>query len=219
MEAVTSGRSYLELLDYRRRVMELYAEVRALRERDAGRAHLRWRAERDLLFGRHPQSALPAQERARFRGLAYHEYDPAFAFSAAVRPLREERYDVPTSTGGVIPFVRFGAVDLPIGALEVFWLDAYGGGVFLPFRDATSGHTTYGGGRYLLDTAKGADLGSETDRLILDFNFAYHPSCHYDPQWVCPLAPPANRLDVAIEAGELVYPGSSPHELAWRGPA
>src|SRR2546428_3881467 len=168
MEAVTSGRSYLELLDYRRRVMELYAEVRALRERDAGRAHLRWRAERDLLFGRHPQSALPAQERARFRGLAYHEYDPAFAFSAAVRPLREERYDVPTSTGGVIPFVRFGAVDLPIGALEVFWLDAYGGGVFLPFRDATSGHTTYGGGRYLLDTAKGADLGSETDRLILD---------------------------------------------------
>ena len=103
----------------------------------------------------------------------------------------------------------FSAVDLPIGSLEVFWLDAYGGGVFLPFRDLTSGKTTYGGGRYLLDTAKGADLGGDGGTLRLDFNFAYHPSCHYDPQLVCPLAPPANRLAVAIEAGELTYPGAS----------
>ena len=75
--------------------------------------------------------------------------------------------------------------------------------MFLPFRDATSGNTTYGGGRYLLDTAKGADLGSAGDALVLDFNFAYHPSCVYDPKWVCPLAPLANRLAVAVEAGEL----------------
>jgi uncharacterized protein (DUF1684 family) len=204
----TTG-EYLDLLDYRRRVAELYAEVRALRERDPRQAHARWRAGRDVLFGRHPQSALPPDARRRFRGLAYHEYDPRFVFQAPVRALAEERYDVPTSTGGVIPFVRFGAVDLPIGSLEVFWLDAYGGGVFLPFRDATSGTTTYGGGRYLLDTAKGADLGGGGDRLVLDFNYAYHPSCHYDPRWVCPLAPPANRLAVAIAAGELLYPGAS----------
>jgi len=102
----------------------------------------------------------------------------------------------------VIPFVRFGAVDLPVGTLEVFWLDAYSGGVFLPFRDATAGTTTYGGGRYLLDTAKSADLGSVGDELVLDFNFAYHPSCRYDPKWVCPLAPRSNRLTVPIEAGE-----------------
>src|SRR5207253_1389621 len=141
-------------VDRRRPIREDAARsVHRRREREPRRAHARWRAERDVLFGTHPQSALPDRERARFRGLAYHEYDPAFAFNVAVRPLPEERYDVPTSTGGVIPFVRFGAVDLPIGALEVFWLDAYGGGVFLPFRDATSGSSTYGGGRYLLDTA------------------------------------------------------------------
>ena len=198
----------LELLDYRRRTSELYAEVRALRIRDAVAAHRLWREVRDELFRSHPQSALPPLERERFHGLAYHDYDPAFAFSAAVRPLPEERRDVGTSTGGVIPFVRFGAVDLPLGTLEVLSLDAYSGGVFLPFRDATSGRTTYGGGRYLLDTAKGADLGSVGDVLVVDFNFAYHPSCHYDPQWVCPLAPPANRLDAVIAAGE----------LAWRGP-
>ncbi|HEY3125659.1 MAG TPA: DUF1684 domain-containing protein [Candidatus Limnocylindria bacterium] len=194
----------LDLLDYRRRVSELYGEVRALRERDVRAAHQRWRAARDELFRSHAQSALPPDRRAGFRGLPYRDYDPAFAFTATVRPLPQERYDVDTSTGGVIPFVRFGAVDLPIGTLEVLWLDAYSGGVFLPFRDATSGKTTYGGGRYLLDTAKGADLGSIGDALVLDFNFAYHPSCVYDPKWVCPLAPLANRLAVAVEAGELV---------------
>ena len=194
----------LELLDYRRRVSALYAEVRSLRERDVRAAHRRWIAARDELFRSHPQSALPASERRAFHGLPYHDYDAAFAFTATVRPLPHERYDVDTSTGGVIPFVRFGAVDLPIGTLELLWLDEYSGGVFLPFRDATSGKTTYGGGRYLLDTAKGADLGSHGDALVVDFNFAYHPSCRYDPQWVCPLAPLANRLPVAIEAGELL---------------
>jgi uncharacterized protein (DUF1684 family) len=90
--------------------------------------------------------------------------------------------------------------------LEVAWLAAYGGGAFLSFRDATSGSESYGGGRYLLDTVKGADLGEEEGRLVLDFNFSYNPSCSYDPEWVCPLAPPANRLAVAIEAGELYVP-------------
>ncbi|HEV2010845.1 MAG TPA: DUF1684 domain-containing protein [Candidatus Limnocylindria bacterium] len=210
---------YLELLDYRRRVNTLYADVRALLRSDAVAAHALWRAGRDDLFGTHPQSAIQPHERVRFTGLAYREYDPKLTFAAAVRPLPHERYDVGTSTGDVIPFVRFGAVDLPVGTLEVFWLDAYGGGVFLPFRDATSGQTTYGGGRYLLDTAKGADLGGDGDALVLDFNFAYHPSCHYDPQWVCPLAPPSNRLAVPIEAGELTYPGASAHELQWCAPS
>ncbi|HUG86614.1 MAG TPA: DUF1684 domain-containing protein, partial [Euzebya sp.] len=76
-------------------------------------------------------------------------------------------------------------------------------GLFLPFTDATSGASTYGGGRYLLDTAKGADLGRlEDGRLILDFNYAYHPSCAWDAAWSCPLPPPDNRVDVEVSAGE-----------------
>jgi uncharacterized protein (DUF1684 family) len=215
----TPEERYLELLDYRRRVNTLYADVRAMLPVDAVAAHALWRAGRDDLFGTHPQSAIPAHERAKFTGLAYRAYDAKLSFTATVRPLPHERYDVGTSTGDVIPFVRFGAVDLPVGTLEVFWLDAYGGGVFLPFRDETSGKTTYGGGRYLLDTAKGADLGGDGEALVLDFNFAYHPSCHYDPQWVCPLAPPSNRLIVPIDAGELTYPGASAHELQWCAPS
>ena len=82
----------------------------------------------------------------------------------------------------------------------------------MPLRDRTSGHATYGGGRYLIDTAKGADLGSGTDEtsaatLVLDFNFAYHPSCTYDPAWACPLAPPGNVLDVEVPVGELMPAG------------
>ena len=86
--------------------------------------------------------------------------------------------------------------------LSVFWLDEYAGGIFIPFRDATSGRETYGGGRYLWDSAKGADLGMHGDALILDFNYAYHPSCVQNSIWSCPLAPQENWLTIPIEGGE-----------------
>jgi len=105
-----------------------------------------------------------------------------------------------------MPFSRIGWVRFAIDGtpcrLSVFWLNEYGGGIFIPFRDATSGRETYGGGRYLWDSAKGADLGSEDDELVLDFNYAYHPSCVYDPIWSCPLAPQENWLPVPINGGE-----------------
>ncbi len=88
------------------------------------------------------------------------------------------------------------------GNLTLYWIEGYGGGVFLPFSDATSGSDSYGGGRYLLDTIKGADLGGADGRVLLDFNFAYHPSCRYSTRYVCPLSPPENRLQAAVEAGE-----------------
>jgi len=199
-----TAEEYVTLLDWRRRVADLYSGVRAKLPSNAPAAHAEWRSGRDELFRSHPQSPIPESERETFRGLPYYDYDPRFAKRGRIRALPEERYDVGTSDGGVIPFMRFGAVDLDVGSLEVFWLDAYSGGVFLPFRDATGGKTTYGGGRYVLDTAKSADLGAIGDELVFDFNFAYHPSCRYDPKWVCPLAPLGNRLQVAIEAGELM---------------
>jgi hypothetical protein len=89
------------------------------------------------------------------------------------------------------------------GELTLYWLTGYGGGVFLPFLDATSGKETYGGGRYLLDTIKSADHGTLADgRTILDFNFAYNPSCYYSPRWICPLSPRSNRLPAPVRGGE-----------------
>ena len=116
--------------------------------------------------------------------------------------------DLPVSGGGAMAFRRFGAVQIPFGdghrRLDLYWMEGYAGGLFLPFRDATNGSETYGAGRYLLDAVKSADLGGDRQRgtLILDFNFAFQPSCAFDPRWACPLAPPSNRLDLPIRAGE-----------------
>jgi uncharacterized protein (DUF1684 family) len=163
---------------------------------------------RDELFTSHSQSPIPRGERAAFGGLPYFDHDPSARVLGEVEPAEPERYDIATSgeSGGSYAFSRVGMARFELHgralALEVYWLEGYGGGVFVPFRDATSGQETYGAGRYLLDTVKGSDLGTEDGKLVLDFNFAYNPSCSYDPAWVCPLAPPPNRLDVAVRAGE-----------------
>ena len=166
----------------------------------------RWRAERDNLFRTHPQSPLPTAERASYPGVPCFPYDPDLRVSAVVEPAESSETRIGSSGEESIAFRRFAVARFELSGeahlLELYWLDAYGGGVFVPFRDATSGGETYGGGRYLLDTVKGSDLGTDGDRLVLDFNFAYNPSCSYDPRWVCPLSPPANRLPVAIRAGE-----------------
>jgi uncharacterized protein (DUF1684 family) len=195
------------LLDWKRRVFALYAAVRAL---DPASGRDLWRETRDELFRSHPQSPLPPERRAGFGGLEYWPYDPQARVLAELEDVDAPPQPVATSGSEEIQFRPFALASFELKgerlSLEVYWLTAYGGGVFLPFRDATSGHGSYGGGRYLLDTVKGADLGAEGGRLVLDFNFAYNPSCSYDPGWVCPLAPPANRLPVAVEAGERYTP-------------
>jgi uncharacterized protein len=194
----------LDLLDYKRRVFALYARVRA--EAEPARAFAAWVAERNELFAHHAQSALAPERRAGFAGLSYFPHDPAGRVLADVEPAERRRYDVGSSDGGTMAFERIGVARFTLGedpvALELYWLLGYGGGLFVPFADATAGAETYGAGRYLLDTVKGADLGMRDGRLVLDFNLAYNPSCSYDPRWACPLAPPPNRLAIPVPMGE-----------------
>jgi uncharacterized protein len=196
----------LDLLDWKRRIFAVYRDVRESSDPRVGWD--RWRAVRDELFGGHPQSPIPAAERETFKGLAYYDYDPEARVLAEVEDAVPEHFDIQTSGDGTYGFTRFGVGRFELMGerlgLDLYWLDGYGGGIFLSFRDATSGRETYGACRYLLDTVKGADLGAEGGRLMLDFNFAYNPSCAYDPRWVCPLATPANRLAVPVRAGERV---------------
>jgi uncharacterized protein len=116
--------------------------------------------------------------------------------------------ELPASGAEPFAFRRIGRVRLG-GALAgetlaVFWMEGYAGGLFVPFRDSTSGSETYGAGRYLLDSAKGADHGGDhaSGELLLDFNLAYHPSCVYDARWNCPLAPAENTIGEAVRVGE-----------------
>jgi uncharacterized protein (DUF1684 family) len=192
----------MTLLGWRRAVADLYADVRATSPADPIGALQRFRAERDAMFRDHPDSPLPPSVRADFTGIPYWPHDQNLRFEVDVEPLPVARTVATAITGESFVLDRIGRVSLPVGTLEVYWISVYGGGVFVPFRDATAGTETYGAGRYLLDTVKGADLGGSGDRLVLDFNYAYHPSCAYDPRWSCPLAPPANRLTVPIRAGE-----------------
>jgi len=196
----------LELLDWKRRVFELYAEIRAASDPEA--AWARWREVRDELFAAHPQSPLPEAARAGFRGLPYFPYEAELRVLADLEPAEPEPRELAGSAGSTVLFTRFALAGFDLAgerhSLELYWLEGYGGGIFLPFGDATGGDETYGPARYVLDSVKGADLGMEGGRLVLDFNFAYNPSCSYDDHWACPLCPPPNRLRIPIRAGERI---------------
>lgn len=201
----------LGLLDWRRSVTALYGRVRA--EPDPAEAHALWRAGRDELFRSHPQSPLPTAERATFAGLPVAAYDVRWRFEVGLdTDVAPERREVVTATDGVVPFDRLGTARLPgVGDLDVWWLGSYGGGLFLPVRDGLRGTHTYGGGRYVLDSVKGADLGGDvrpdgTGTLVVDLNFAYNPSCAYDPAWACPLPGPGNTVATGLPVGELTAP-------------
>jgi len=204
--AAGRAQELLALSDWRRRVNDLYRHVRAAS--NPAEAWRIWRAGRDDLFARHPQSPLPECERESFRSLPCFDHEPSARVLATVVPVEPVTLEIPTSQSSAYRFTCFANATFELArkrlALEVYWLEGYGGGIYVPFADATSGTTSFGGGRYLLDTVKGADLGSQGDRLVLDFNFAYNPSCAYDPRWICPLAPPANRLPIEIRAGERI---------------
>ena len=207
----------LTLADWRRTIAALYVDVRRLAAEDPAAALELWRSTRERLYREHPQSPVPADSRRQFRA-AHFDHDPRLRFEVVVDtppPTETDAatsgglaIDLPVSAGGTMAFHRFGVVTVPFDdrplQLEIYWMAGYAGGLFLPFRDATNGRETYSAGRYLLDAAKGADLGPgrASGSLILDFNFAFQPSCAFDPKWACPLAPPANRLGVAVRAGE-----------------
>jgi uncharacterized protein len=198
----------LDVADWRQRTHELYAAVRERYATDPSGAHRIWAEGRNAMFLQHPASPLLPQDVDGFAGLKVPAYDERWAFEGVVEEAEPAHLDVPTGTDGIVPFDRVGVVRLgEIGSLDVWWLGSYGGGLFIPVKDASAGHAggTYGGGRYLVDTGKGADLGRAGSTLVLDLNFAYNPSCAYDPEWACPLAPAGNTLRVEVPAGERTF--------------
>ena len=198
----------LDLLEWKRHVFALYERIRAAPDPRA--AWDDWRATRDLLFREHPQSPVPSEQRADFPGCRYFEYDPQARVFASVESSRPVRRDVLSSTGAAFPFSKIGsarfALDGEEHTLALLWNEGYGGGLFVSFQDETSGEETYPAARYLLDTVKGADLGTSGALLVVDFNFAYNPSCAYDASWACPLASTESRLPIAVRAGEQAPP-------------
>lgn len=205
---------YMDLYDYRRQVAALYDERRrALEAGEEGeRVWRRFRAGREALFREHPSSALDEGQRRVFTGLPYFPYRPELCVPARVETMLEPvSLQIAMDASEQMTMTSVARLQFAIQGqsveLMLYWLNIYGGGLFLPFRDATCPGESYGGGRYLFDTIKGSDFlsvpGSAGQRsILLDFNYAYNPSCAYNDRWVCPLAPRENHLAVAIMAGE-----------------
>jgi len=207
---LATARSDLELADWRRRVGDLY--------RLQGQGALQgWRQGRDRLFATHPQSPIAPADRHTFKGLNYFGPDSRYRIRCCLEPARpgDDWLDIETNgEDGVIHYRRSGLLRFELHGVQceltVFAMSGYGGGLFLPFRDATSGRETYGGGRYLFDTVKNTDglsleMTPGSIEVVIDFNYAYNPSCAYDDRWACPLAPRENWLSVPIRAGEKAY--------------
>ena len=169
---------------------------------------VRARKEKDQAFRSGPDSPLPEEERGRFRGLEYFPVSPQYQFR--VKLARYERpleLRMATNTSEERRALRYGYFEFQLQEktcrLQVYKVfednESGGSSLFIPFRDATSGRETYGGGRYV-------DLAENTTGVYdLDLNRAYNPFCAYGREFSCPLPPSENTLPVAVLAGEKVY--------------
>ena len=201
------------LADWRRRVASLYVEVRQIAATDPAAALDHWRTARERLYRDHPQSPVPADARAAFHA-AHFEHDPSLRFEVTVEPAPPpppgaSALRLPESDGGdTLAFSRSAGSRsrsrTARGRLPCTGCRATRAACSSRSATRPTARETYGAGRYLVDGAKSADLGGDPARgtLTIDFNFAYQPSCAFDPRWACPLAPPENRLDRPIRAGE-----------------
>jgi uncharacterized protein (DUF1684 family) len=161
------------------------------------------RADKDDFFRHSPQSPIPGVDRTEFNGLEYYDPAPDLVFTVPVDVVEPEPVQVGTTTGEERTYHKIGTATVAVEGTDVT-LSLYSTGhpgLFLPFRDATSGSETYGAGRYV-------DVEPNDDGTVtLDFNYAYAPFCAYSDAYSCALPPYDNWLEVPIRAGERTPPG------------
>jgi uncharacterized protein (DUF1684 family) len=164
-----------------------------------GRLTLIRRGERRALRVKHAD----APARASFGPIAYWPADASWVVEGRfIRHPEGRTIEIANIVGGVDAVPNPGVVEFRRAGIDyrLEALEGSEGGLFLILADRTSGHDSYGAGRYL-DTAAPDAQG----RVTLNFNRAYNPPCAFTPFATCPLPPPENRLDLAVTAGEKSY--------------
>ncbi|MFD1185620.1 DUF1684 domain-containing protein [Pontibacter rugosus] len=167
---------------------------------------LKEREDKDLSFRSRTNSPFDDAGRRAFKNLVYYEPNLAYRVQAKIEKLaQQDTLLMPLTNGSYEPYLRYGVASFELQneskKLTLYRkLSGEKEQLFVPFTDKTNGFETYGGGRFL-------DVPYEEDRktVMLDFNRAYSPFCAYDPDYVCPVPPKDNRLDIAIPAGEKTY--------------
>lgn len=199
---LSSVADYVALGNYRARVAELYSDLRRSELSDE-KTWLTWCEGRDDLLSTHPSSAFVDGDPGP---PPFWRYSSRWRTTGRIVEAEIEDLILAEGEDVVRRFIGVGNVEFALDEqtyeLPIYWADAYGGGWILPFRDQTNGGLTFGSGRYVLDGAKGADLGVTDDgEIIIDFNYAFHPSCVWG-NWVCPLPNAQASLPIAVTAGE-----------------
>ena len=164
-----------------------------------------YRMEKNEFMRNSNESPFKSDQKTRFSGLNYFPVNENLIIKADFEPERSFRTRIlPMSTGeqeeyNVYGYANF-AFNNQIHRLLIFKsADSKEEALFLPFFDKTNEITTYGGGRYLEP-----ELISD-NKILLDFNYAYNPYCAYSPDYMCPLPPLENRLEIPVNAGEKNY--------------
>lgn len=166
----------------------------------------RQRDEKDFFFKGHPQSPLTHEQQHTFKKLDYFPVNKSLKFEVEINEFKDKkRIDMQTSTGDIQDYVDFGTISFTVNGenatLHIYINQSNPSYYFVPFWDLTvQTKETYGAGRYIELEPEG------NKKFVLDFNKAYNPYCAYNERWTCPLVPPANRLNVRIEAGEKNFP-------------
>ncbi|MBO0934247.1 DUF1684 domain-containing protein [Fibrella aquatilis] len=144
----------------------------------------------------------PITNKTTFKGLTYFAPDLSFRVQAKLEPFPEgnrEKLVITMTDGSEEVYEKYGHATFTLAGKSCrLLLLTYQKTLTVLFQDATSGHESYGGGRYL----EIAPEAVSNNTVILDFNAAYNPYCAYNPTYACPLPPPENKLDVAVKAGE-----------------
>ncbi|MEQ9402792.1 MAG: DUF1684 domain-containing protein [Cyclobacteriaceae bacterium] len=144
------------------------------------------------------------QKKIDYQPVTFFPPDPDFKVNARLEKLStRETLKISNTDGSAINYLKFANAKFKLKGNEYSLLIlkalGFGNQYLTAFIDKTSGISTYGGGRYL-DLVIG-----KSDRIEIDFNKAYNPYCAYSEDYLCPLPPRENFLEVAIEAGEKDY--------------
>jgi uncharacterized protein (DUF1684 family) len=164
---------------------------------------LQHRTNRNRYLKQDSRSPMPPAIRSRFNALPYYGVDTAWRKAAQWEPTPRGQVSwtadsLRMEVAGTLRFTHAG---------NTYSLLAYHDDpkatpptLYVPFQDATSGQGTYGGGRIVNLELRPGEV------QLLDFNYALNPTCAYDPTFICPIPPAANRLPIAVEAGERDFP-------------
>lgn len=169
---------------------------------------------RDKEFRDANESPLTKEEFSSFKGLRYYSLNPESKVEARlIKTPNEKPFEAETSRGELRALLKYGYLEFnlkgvqqrlnvyqPVIAPDKPGYEEVKNTLFLPFKDLTNGKETYGGGRYI------SMKMPETEKLTLNFNLAYNPSCAYNSKYSCFLVPKQNHLKLDIKAGEKVYP-------------